>query len=153
MMDRAARAGIAALLAAACGLAACASRPSVRVESTQSVVRPATLGTGTIVSLRPLVLPARATGGAATASGSFAAGNDVRGNILGAIGGARIADVAERRVGRDGAVEFIVREDGGQAVSGVQTNELNFRFGERVVITRGDRTRLARAAPPPPSGT
>ena len=45
-----------------------------------------------------------------------------------------------------GSVEFIIREDSGQTISVVQSNEENFRPGERVVLTRGSRTRLGRAA-------
>ena len=41
-------------------------------------------------------------------------------------------------------VEFIVRVDDGATLSIVQTNEPGFRTGDRVVILRDDRTRLAR---------
>jgi ATP-dependent exoDNAse (exonuclease V) alpha subunit len=41
-------------------------------------------------------------------------------------------------------VEIIVRVDGGGVLSIVQQNDAGFREGDRVVIMRGDRTRLAR---------
>jgi outer membrane lipoprotein SlyB len=41
-------------------------------------------------------------------------------------------------------VEFIVRADDGATLSIVQTNEPGFRNGDRVIILRDDRTRLAR---------
>ena len=41
-------------------------------------------------------------------------------------------------------VEFIVRADDGATLSIVQSNAAGFRNGDRVVILRGDRTRLAR---------
>jgi hypothetical protein len=41
-------------------------------------------------------------------------------------------------------VEIIVRVDSGATLSIVQTNEPGFRTGDRVVIVRDDRTRLAR---------
>ena len=40
----------------------------------------------------------------------------------------------------------LIREDSGQTISVVQTNEEGFQAGERVVLTRGARTRIARAA-------
>jgi hypothetical protein len=51
-------------------------------------------------------------------------------------------------VGTDDAggslAEFIVRTDDGATLSIVQTNEPGFHTGDRVVIVRGTRTRLAR---------
>ena len=41
-------------------------------------------------------------------------------------------------------MEFIVRADDGATLSIVQTNEPGFRKGDRVIILRDDRTRLAR---------
>jgi hypothetical protein len=41
-------------------------------------------------------------------------------------------------------VEFIVRTDDGATLSVVQDNGLGFRAGERVLILRGKRARLAR---------
>jgi len=41
-------------------------------------------------------------------------------------------------------VEFIVRTDDGATLSIVQTNDTGFRTGDRVVIVRDGRTRLAR---------
>ena len=41
-------------------------------------------------------------------------------------------------------VEFIVRADDGATLSIVQSNEAGFRTGDRVIILRDDRTRLAR---------
>jgi hypothetical protein len=43
-------------------------------------------------------------------------------------------------------MEFIVLEDGtSQPISVIQGNELQFRLGDRVVLTRDGRTRLRRA--------
>ena len=43
------------------------------------------------------------------------------------------------------AVEFIIREDGGRAISVVQSDAGGFRPGERVVLISGARTGLAPA--------
>jgi len=83
---------------------------------------------GVIVSRRPIEAPA-------------AAGRDVRGAILDAVGGPAGGPEAGKP-----AFEFIVREDDGHTVSVVQTNETGLRPGERVVLSMGTRTRLSRAA-------
>jgi hypothetical protein len=46
--------------------------------------------------------------------------------------------------GNRSLVEFIVRSDDGATLSIVQTNQPGFRKGDRVVILRDGRTRLAR---------
>ena len=75
----------------------------------------------------------------------------MRANIIGAVGGAIVGgivgSVVENGVSTGNAVEFIIREDDGQTISVVQTNEEQFSPGERVVLTRGARTRIARASP------
>ncbi len=43
------------------------------------------------------------------------------------------------------AVEFIIRADGGRTVSVVQSDAGGFRPGQRVVLTGGARTHVARA--------
>ena len=69
--------------------------------------------------------------------------------MLGAIGGAVLGGVVgsaiENGASQSQAVEFIIREDSGQTISVVQTNEEDFRPGERVILTRGARTRIGHA--------
>jgi outer membrane lipoprotein SlyB len=49
------------------------------------------------------------------------------------------------RTGRSGtAMELIIRDDGGRTISVVQTDADGFKPGERVVLTGGARTRIAR---------
>jgi len=108
-------------LAVAAALAACtpASPPNTGPDTSRTEA----VSYGVIASMRPVAAPA---------------GNQVRNNILVAIG---FSDAAAPGP----AVEFIIRDDGGNAVSVVQTNDDNFRPGERVVLTHGARTRIARA--------
>ncbi|MDE2197424.1 MAG: glycine zipper 2TM domain-containing protein [Rhodospirillales bacterium] len=105
--------------------------------------------------MRPVVVRSQPTGvgtlgGAAIGgvAGSYIGRNDVRGNILGAIGGAIIGGVAgsaiESGVSTGSAMEFIIREDSGQTISVVQTNETGLQPGDRVVLTRGARTHISR---------
>jgi len=52
---------------------------------------------------------------------------------------------AERRVTTGTSYRFMIQKEDGQTVAIVQSNELGFRPGDRVVIVRGRTTRLERA--------
>jgi len=86
---------------------------------------------------------------AGATAGSYIGHNDARASILGAVGGAVVGGVAgtavEQTAASATAVEFIIREDGGNTISVVQSNEDNFQPGQRVVLTRGARTRITHA--------
>lgn len=141
-------------LVAALGVSACGPRNTNTTYTGADIGRTAQVSYGVIVSMRPVTVQGGQSGvgtlgGAAAGgvAGSFI-GGDPRMNILGAIGGAIIGGLAGSAVegsARTGnAVEFIIREDTGQTISVVQTNEEGFQSGERVVLTRGARTRIAR---------
>lgn len=142
-------------LAAALGVAACGPRNTNTTYTTADIGRTAEVSYGVIVSMRPVAIQGRygagALGGAVAggAAGSYI-GGDPRANILGALGGAIVGGLVgagvEQSATSGQAVEFIIREDSGQTISVVQTNEENFQPNERVVLTRGGRTRIARAA-------
>ncbi|ODU57063.1 MAG: hypothetical protein ABS99_05255 [Acetobacteraceae bacterium SCN 69-10] len=145
-----------AALATLLGVAACAPQYTNSTYTGADIGRTAMVTYGTILSMRPVVVQGSpggvgTLGGAALGgvAGSFI-GGDPRSNILGAVGGAIVGGIAgnalERGVSQGNAVEFIIREDSGQTVSVVQTNEEQFREGDRVALTRGARTRIARVA-------
>jgi outer membrane lipoprotein SlyB len=136
-------------------VASCAPTNTNTTYSGADIGRTATVSYGVIVSMRPVTVKGESTGvgalgGAAVGgvAGSFIGRNDVRGNILGAVGGAIVGGLAgsaiESQVSTGSAIEFIIREDNGQTISVVQTNEDQFRPGDRIVLTRGARTRIAR---------
>ncbi len=137
------------------GVAGCAPRDTNPAYSAADIGGAASAGLGTIVSMRPVAVPVAVTG-------LNGGDTDIRGNLLGAIGGVAGNAVAHQ-ADRGPAVEFIVQEDAGPTVSVVQGNALHFVPGERVAITGGARARLARAglagtrpggdAPPPPAGS
>ncbi len=145
-----------AACAAILALAACAPTNTNTTYTSADIGRTAQLSYGQIVSMRAVVVQNPNTGvgtlgGAAVGgvAGSFIGRNDVRGNILGAVGGAivggLVGTVAENAASRGQAVEFIIQEDNAPApISVVQTNEENFVPGERILLTRGSRTRIAR---------
>lgn len=140
-------------------LSACAPARTNSTYSGADLGRTARISYGTIVSMRGVTVQGQPSGlgtlgGAAAggAAGSFIGGPDIRGNIIGAIGGALIGglvgSVTEGALSQADAVEFIIQEDNVPApISVVQANEDGFHPGERVVLSRGARTRLAHAAP------
>jgi outer membrane lipoprotein SlyB len=104
-------------LATLVGVAGCTAGNPAKV-----VVQPTPVGAGTILSMRAVIPHADAA--------------PLRAELLG--GGGTHDD------GDQALVEFIVRADDGATLSIVQTNEPGFRNGDRVIILRDDRTRLAR---------
>ena len=148
--------GPVALLGAVLALGACAPRNTNTTYTGADIGRSAQVSYGVVVSMRPVTIQGGQSGvgtfggaAAGATAGSFI-GGDPRMRILGAIGGAIVGGLAgsaaEGALSTGQAVEFIIREDTGQTVSVVQTNEENFRPNERIVLTRGARTRIARAA-------
>lgn len=142
-----------ALLAA---VPACAPANTGSTVPAYALGSAASVSFGTIVGSRPVQVAGGNTGvgavGGAVAggvAGSFI-GGDWRSNALAGLGGALIGGLAgsaiERGVSSGTAIEFIVREDQGGDIAVVQTNEEALQVGDRVVITRGDRVRLSRAA-------
>jgi outer membrane lipoprotein SlyB len=110
---------VAMVFAALLGMTACAP---TQIEPAHGTTDIASISRGVIVSMRQLQ--------------PRAARDDIRGSILAAIGSS--ADIGP-------AAEFIVREDNGQTVSVVQTDDANFQPGDHVLLTRGPHTRIARA--------
>ncbi len=151
-----------ALLAA---VPACAPANTGTTYSAGALGGAAYVNYGTIVGTRPVTVAGSQSGvgnvGGAVAgglAGSFI-GGDWRSNAIAGVGGAILGGLAgtaiERGVTQGNAIEFIVRQDRGGDIAVVQTNEDGLQAGDRVVITRGDRVRLSRAAggPVPPMTT
>ena len=99
------------------GIAGCAP-----ASPPKAPVQPAAISAGTILSMRAVGPP-----------GSM---EPLRAALL--------ADGSGHGDGNRSLVEFIVRADDGATLSIVQTNEPGFRKGDRVIILRDDRARLAR---------
>lgn len=155
------RAGIAALLIGG-AVSACAPQQSGSSFSSASMGRAASVSFGTIIGMRPVHVQGSGSG-IGTAAGAVAGGvagsfigGDWRSNALAGLGGAVLGGLAGNAIGSGvsggNAVEFFIREDQGGDISVVQTNEEGLQVNDRVVISRGDRTRLSRAAGGPPPG-
>ncbi|WP_237217621.1 outer membrane lipoprotein, partial [Falsiroseomonas oryziterrae] len=150
------------------GLALLALVPACAPQNTGTTVPGYALGSaasvsfGTIVGARQVAVAGRQAGvgtlGGAVAgglAGSFIGGG-WRENAIAGVGGAILGGLAgsalERGMTQGTAVEFIVREDQGGDIAVVQTNEEGLQVGDRVVVSRGDRVRLSRAAGGPAPG-
>lgn len=121
----------------------CAPASTNSTYGSADLGRTASLSRGTIVSMRGATVQNQ-NAGVGAPGGAAVGGRDVRGTILGAVSGAVVGGVGGYAA--EGAVEFIIQEDNAPApISVVQSNEGGFRPGERVVLTRGSRTRIARA--------
>lgn len=143
-------------------VAACAPQNTGTTVSAYGMGQAASVSYGTIVGARPVTVQGNGSGVGTVAgavaggvAGSFI-GGDWRSNALAGIGGAILGGMAGNAIGstvsQGQAVEFIVREDRGGDIAVVQTNELGLQPGDRVMISRGDRVRLARAAGGPAPG-
>ena len=139
------------------GLAGCAPTNTNTTYGAADIGRTQNVSYGVIVSMRPVIVQSEPTGVGTVAgavagatAGSLIGRNDARANVLGAVGGAIVGGVAgtmvEHAASTGTAMEFIIREDNGNTISVVQTNENNFQPGERIVLTRGARTRIARVS-------
>jgi outer membrane lipoprotein SlyB len=143
-------------LTAVLGMAGCVPVYTNTTYTGADIGRTAQVSFGVILSMRGVIVQSNGGGGVGTLAGAAAGGvagsfigGGARSNILGAIGGAVLGGVVgsaiEGSVSQSQAVEFIIREDSGQTISVVQTNEEDFRPGDRVTLTRGARTRIGRA--------
>ena len=144
-------------LTAVLGMTACVPVYSNTTYSGADIGRTAQVSYGVIVSMRGVIVQNNGGGGVGTLAGAAAGGiagsfigGGARANVLGAIGGAVLGGVVgsaiENGASQSQAVEFIIREDSGQTISVVQTNEEDFRPGDRVILSRGARTRIGHAA-------
>jgi outer membrane lipoprotein SlyB len=143
-------------------VAACAPQNTGTVVGANAMGQAASVSYGTIVGARPVTVQGSG-GNVGTVAGAVAGGvagsfigGDWRSNALAGIGGAILGGMAGNAIGntvsQGQATEFIVREDRGGDIAVVQTNELGLQPGDRVMISRGDRVRLARAADGPAPG-
>jgi outer membrane lipoprotein SlyB len=122
---------VCAGLFAVASIASCTSANTAASSGPALAGRPVVVSAGAILSLRTV-----------TADNTALPWRSV---LLADAGAANTAnDSGNTRGGHVHVVEFIVRTDGGAVLSVVQANDADFHAGDRVMILRGDTTRLVR---------
>ncbi len=122
---------VCAGLVAVASIVSCTPANTTASTASTTAARPVVVSAGAILLLRTV-----------TADNTAQPWRSV---LLADAGAANTAnDVGDTRGGHLRVVEFIVRTDSGAVLSVVQANDADFHAGDRVMILRGDTTRLAR---------
>ncbi len=110
--------------------------------------------TGKIISMTPVQIQGTdgvgtlAGAGMGAAAGSMIGGNtavNIIGGVAGAVAGGVIGSATQKAITQDTAYEFIIQKSNGQMISVVQSNELNLRPGDQVLINRINGTTKIRS--------
>ena len=145
-------------------LAACGLDDTNTQYSRSEIGRQGTASLGRIISMSAInVEGTNEVGGLAGAVAGGAAGSMIGGNTAiniigataGAVAGAILGSATEKEVTKGTAFEFLIQLSSGQVISVVQTNELNLRTGDEVVVVNiGGKSRIRqRIDPIAPTGT
>ncbi len=136
-------------------LMACGVGETNTTYSREDIGQAAIVREGIILSMKPVNIEGTGTigaiGGAVAggAAGSMIGGNtavNIIGGTAGALLGGIIGSAVESEITKDTAMQFIVQLSNGQTTAVVQSNELHFRVGDKVLlITTDGTTRLQYA--------
>ena len=131
--------------------AGCAENISPNTYTTNEVGAINHVIEATIVSMRPVKINnSSGAGGLAGTVAGGAAGSTLGGspeaNVVGAVGGAVIGGVVgesiDKNIHKKHGIEYILRKKNGSLISVVQTNEIDFKIGQQVLIIYGNKTRM-----------
>ena len=136
----------------ACGLSACGIGNTNTTYDRYNIGQQGSVSYGTIIAMNVVNVAGTNTVGtlsgaiAGGAAGSMIGGNTAV-NIIGGVGGAllggMVGSATESAITKDAAMEFIVQKQDGSVVPIVQSNELNLRVGDPVMlVTTGGTTRI-----------
>lgn len=115
--------------------------------------RVATVMQGRVLGIREVNISGTNSVGVAAGAGVGAvagstAGDSVEASIAGAIIGAVAGGVAggamEQSATKGKAAEFIIKQENGQTIAIVQTNEDNIKVGDKVLILRSGTTKIVK---------
>lgn len=145
-------------------LAACGLDDTNTQYSRSEIGQPGSASLGRIISMNTVNIEGtNEMGGLAGAVAGGAAGSMLGGNTAiniigataGAVAGAVIGSAAEKEITKGTAIEFLIQLSSGQVISVVQTNELNLRVGDEVVVVNiGGKSRIRQKIEPvTPAGT
>jgi outer membrane lipoprotein SlyB len=132
-------------------LAGCSEGYSPNTYAATAAQQQATVQRGVIIGVRPVLISADGTIGAAAGgavggvAGAEAAGGPVT-TALGAVGGVLVGGiggtVAEQAVADAKGWEYIVQETGGSLVSVTQTSKMALPVGQHVLVIDGKQARI-----------
>lgn len=136
----------------ACGLSACGIGNTNTTYDRYNIGQQGSVSYGTIIAMNVVnVAGTKSVGTLGGAVAGGAAGSMIGGNtavnIIGGVGGAllggMVGSAAESAMTQDTAMEFIIQKQDGSIVPVVQSNELNLRVGDPVMlVTTGGKTRI-----------
>lgn len=115
--------------------------------------RVATVMSGTVLGIREVNISGTSSVGSAAGAGVGAvagstAGDSIEasiaGAIVGAVAGAVAGGAAEGAATKGTASEFIIKQENGQTIAIVQTNEDNIQVGDKVLILRSGTTKVVK---------
>jgi len=139
------------LVSCVISLSACAPNLSPNSYSADQVGVASTVKHGVVISRRPVNIDSNTgVGGLAGAGAGAIAGSAIGGsgaaNAIGAIGGAivggLVGNAAESSVNHQVGFEYIIRQGNGRTISVVQTQDMMFAIGERVMVIYGPQVRV-----------
>ncbi len=142
------------ILLSACYLSACGIGNTNTSYQSYQVGSQGVVETGKILSMTPVKIQGDsavgtlAGAGMGAAAGSMIGGNtavNIIGGVAGAVVGGVLGSATEKAITQDTAYEFIIQKNNGQMISVVQTNELNLRPGDQVLINRINGTTKIRS--------
>ncbi len=145
---------ILVVLITSCFLAACGIGNTNTSYQRAQVGSQGTIEMGQIVSMMPVQIQGTSSvgtlagAGMGGAAGSMIGGNtavNIIGGVAGAVAGGIIGSATEKAITRDTAYEFVIQKTNGQMISVVQSNELNLRVGDQVLINRINGTTKIRS--------
>ncbi len=138
----------------ACLLTACGIGNTNTTYQNYQVGAQGVVEKGRILEMTPVQIAGKnsvgtlAGAGMGAAAGSMIGGNtaiNIIGGVAGAVVGGMVGSATEKAITKDTAYEFIIEKSNGQLISVVQTNELNLRPGDNVLLNRIDGTTKIRS--------
>ncbi len=132
-------------------LSACASDIGINSYNTESVGAVSKALRGTVISVRPVTVSDKGTGGsiiggvAGAAAGTLISNNDamqIVGGAVGAAAGSWAGSKAQQMASSQTGFEYVIELQNGSAVTVTQGADVVLRVGQQCIVLYGDRARV-----------